>query len=839
MNNHESRPGSAFGLGRAVACIATVAALTLGAAVLPAAANATTEAPPQSDAGTPETSTPAPDSGVAPVTETPDSATPPTAAPEAVAKALGGISLFFAAQGPGYGTWDDRVGWQGGFLAPDGSIVYCIEPGTPNPSGTSTDGGWQDGVVVRTPIGNRTLTANDQARIGRIVSEFGQTWDNREASAVSFAVKAVAYADAMYASHSYTGAHTLPGYVNWVLYSQVGSAEARAIADRAQAILDATAGTTAGPILGAGSVDFDVDPVNNYNGTVTVSSAGAPAGAAVTITLTNGIFEATGTPSLAGAKVGTAYKVRGVAPDDGSDWKISGSASINSGWGGSLHVWNTGDKQKTAGPGRSASWTANGEDPLLRAPDFQPQATSLAPRFAKPGDALSDTATFQIAADENGRINEWFRNSKGEYAPTDWTVKAYKVAKAPEKPTDELPADAELIAETTVSTGTEGPGAKRTATFGDAVMPADGSPVVYVWEFDASAQGTRTPLFPEGYLWTDLFGLYEETTFGVDVTTKAQVGTKKGSTSYDTAIVTGVLPNEGLELTFEKYVIPTKQDETGKWVPDAPEGTEPGDLTWVCENPAVEPTAARAGSGNSNLVADNLDEPIHITTAGEYKSPEFPADQYGTELWVEQLATVPDENGNQEIVDRGECGEPTETTHVVDVKTQAFSDSGAGTSKRGDQLWDTAEVMGSVPEGATVTFRAYQVPTGSELICTEKTLVWTSQPVALAAGLYKSDPQKVDSGKFTPAQKPVGMTTTFVETTNTEDGGQLSTGECGEPSETLTTPAAPNLAQTGGDGLNMPLLAGAGGLLLGGLALTLTRLIRRRATAAVTETAAE
>lgn len=817
MSTHSTRKGSAFGLGRSIACFATIAALSIGAAALPSAASASTDAPQSDENATQESTTPATDAPVA--------VTPPTTAPGTPAKALGGISLFFAAQGPGYGTWDDRIGWQGGFLAPDGSIVYCIEPGTPNPSGTSTDGGWQNGVVVRTPIGNRTLTANDQARIGRIVAEYGQTWDNREASAVAFAVKAVSYADAMYASHSYTGAHNLRDYVNWVLFSEVGGTEARAIADRAQAILDATAGTTAGPVLGAGSVDFNVDPVNNYNGTVTVTSAGAPAGAAVTVTLTNGVFEATGTPSLAGAKVGTAYKVRGVAPDDGSDWKISGSASINSGWGGSLHVWDTGDKQKTAGPGQPASWTANGEDPLLRAPDFQPQALSLAPRFAKPGDALSDTATFQIAADENGRINEWFRNSKGEYAPTEWAVKAYKVSKAPESPTDELPADAELIAETTVSTGTEGPGAQRTATFGDAVMPADGSPVVYVWEFDASAQGTRTPLFPEGYLWADLFGLYEETTFGVDVTTKAQVGTKKESTSYDTAIVTGVLPNEGLELTFEKYLVPMVQDDTGKWVPNAPEGTEPGDLSWVCSA--------------DNLIADNLDDPQHITAAGEYKSPEFPADEYGTELWVEQLATVPTDEREQEVVDRGECGEPTETTHVIDVKTQAFSDSGAGTSKRGDQLWDTAEIRGSVPEGATVTFRAYQVPTGSELVCTEKTLVWTSQPVTLEAGLYKSDPQKVDSGKFTPEQKPVGMTMTFVETTNTEDGGQLSTGECGEPTETLTTPAAPPLAQTGGDGLNMPLLAGAGGLLLGGLALTLTRLIRRRATAAVTETAAE
>ncbi|MGW9159313.1 hypothetical protein [Microbacterium sp. NPDC055665] len=658
------------------------------------------------------------------------------------------------------------------------------------------------------------MTANDQARIGRIVTEYGQTWDNREASAVSFAVKVVANAEAMYRSHSYTGDHNLRDYVNWVLYSSVGGAEARAVADRAQAILDATAGTTAGPTISSGSVNFTVNPSNNYNGTVSVTVPGNPAGAIATITLTNGVFVTTGTNTLAGASLGTEYEVKGVAPDDGADWKISGTSQISSGYSGQLHVWLTGDKQKTAGPGKASSYTATGEDPALRSPDFQPEAISNAPRFVKPGTPLSDTATFRLAADENGRVNEWKKNSKGEFAPTEWTIDAYAVDKAPEKPTNKVPAGAELIASTTYNTGTAGAAAKGVATFGDAVMPADGRAVVYVWKFEAAAQPERLrSVFPEGYLWTDLFGLYEETTFGVDVTTKAQVGTKKGATSQDTAIVTGVLPNEGLELTFEKYLVPTVQDESGKWVPNAPAGTEPGDLSWVC-------TA-------DNLISDNLDDPQHITKAGEYKSPEFAADEYGTELWVEQLLSVPGDDGKQEVVDRGECGEPSETSHVIDVKTQAHSDSGAGTSKRGDQLWDTAEIRGSVPKGATVTFRAYQVPTGSDLVCTEKTLVWTSQPVALEEGLYKDDAQLVSSGKFTPPSKPAGMTTTFVETTNTEDGGELSKGECGEPSETLTTPAAGNLAQTGGD-LNPAWFFAGGALLAGGLAAYLRPILRRR-----------
>lgn len=724
------------------------------------------------------------------------------------------ITPSFAPGGPGYGTWDDRVGWQGGFLAPDGSVVYCFEPAQANPSGVSTDGGVQGvGVVSRSPNGDRTLTANDLARINRIVSEFGQTRNDREASAVSFAVKMVANPDAMFASHGWSGGHDLHGYVNWVLYSLVGGAEARAVADRAAAILAATEGTVAGPATLTGKVDFSVDPENNYVGSVTVSGAAGSG----TITLKNGVFTATGTATLSGAKPGTAYAVRGVPPsDDGEPYKISGEASFSSGYAANIHVWDTGSQQRTAGPGTASSWTGKGSDPAARVTTFRPIVVSEAPRFLQPGEQLTDTATPRLVAGENGLLNEWFRNSKGEYAPTTWTVKAWRVQEAPTETLTEVPEDAELYATAIVSSGTAGPTEPMRAVF-DKSAPEEGGAFVYTWEFRSADQPAQTaPLFEEGYAWVDLFGLLEETTFVVDATSTAQVSARPGELSADTAHVTGVLPVEGLELEFEKYLVPMKQDDGGKWVVDGPEGfdpasTDPADWAWV-------------------ETADNLlgTDTQTITKAGDYTSEGIATTpEGGLELWVHSLYTVPAEGAERELVDRSEIGDASERTVVLHVSTKAQSDSTDELLKPGTPIWDTAELFGWVPEDATVTFAAYQVPFGDPFVCTADTLIWTSDPTAAQAGFYtEADPLNVDSTKHTPQAVGFKSSVTFVETTKDAQGRVLSEGECGDPNETKHYEAS-KLAQTGGAVSPFGVFLG-GGLFAAGITAFAVSLLRRR-----------
>ena len=725
-----------------------------------------------------------------------------------------------ALQGPGFGTWDDRVGWQGGFVAPDGSLVFCAEPGEFNPSGVTTDGGFVTGVVSSTQHGDRTLTADDGARLSTIVAEANRLYaagslSDREASAVSFAVKFIANPDAMFQSHSWTGGHDLAGYVNWVLFGEIGGSEARAVADRAQAIIDSTAGITAGAVSGTGAVRFDVDHVNNYVGTVSVPEA--PAGSTGTITLTNGVFVDSGSNVLVGATAGTPYAVRGVPPTaDGAPYKISGTASFGSGYDGSLHVWDTGTQQMTIGPGNASSWTAVGEDPTERVATFQPIIVSEAPRFLEPGEPLIDTATPKLAADEDGVVNEWFKNSAGEYAPTTWTVKAWGVTSAPTETLNEVPADAVLYDTTTVTSGTKGPEAGMTAEF-SKTAPTDMA-IVYTWEFDAAAQpDTVQPLFGDHY-WMDLFGLLEETTFVVDATSTAQISARPGEMSADVAHVTGVLPKEGLELQFEKYAVPMIQHDDGSWTVDGPEGfdpasTDPADWAWV--------------EDDANLLG--TDSQV-VTKAGDYTSkPLATAPEGGLELWVHALYTVPADGADRELVDRSEIGDASERTIVLDVSTKAQSSTGSTTGvKPGTPIWDTAEAWGWIPEGATIEFAAYRVPAGSDFTCTPDTRIWESEPVATDAGYFSEDnPQDVRSAEFTPGKVGYSSKVTFIETTKDDQGRVISTGECGDPDETVTYAAEGSLAQTGGE-LDPTLALGGGGLLLAGLGTGVATLIRRR-----------
>lgn len=728
---------------------------------------------------------------------------------------------MFAGPGPGYGTWpSSEIGWEGAFRAPNGTNVYCIEPGQSNPTGVSSDLGIQGSVISRSPFGNRTLTANDLAKINRIVTTWGQTSSNREAAAVSFAVKLVANADAMYKSHGWNGSHDIHGFVNWVLNRTVGATEARAVSDRALSIFNTVAGTVAGPATGTGVLDFAVDPTNNYKGTVTIK--GAPAGATGTITLTNGVFESTGTASLAGAKGDVAYPVRGLAPAGGGDYKISGTAKFDSGWEGNVRVWDTPQQQRTAGPGKPSSWSAAGEDPMGRTTTFRPKVVSAAPRFVTPGGTLTDGAKLSIVANAEGVVNEWFRNSAGEYAESVWTVKAYKVNQAPGEAIAEVPKDAELYDTVQVSSGKNGPTKDLLATF-NKKAPADGGAFVFVWEFDGTKQPGNLNLLYGDYKWSDLFGLLEETSFSVGATSTAQFVARPGEVTGDTAHVKGVMPKEGLELVFEKYLVPMKMGDGGKWVVNGPAGFDP----------FAENADWRWAEKKENLVGSDSQT---ITKAGDYKSKPLPSsEEGGLELWVHTLRTIPAKGGTPTVVARSMIGESSERTILLHVSTQAQHDGTTPTVKPGTPIWDVAKVWGWIPKDTTVTYEAFRVKEDDAWVCDDSTRIWTSGPTPVEAGFWdKGKPQLVESEKFTPEALSYANKVTFVETTTNPDG-TLSVGECGDASETVhyAAPKTPegNLATTGG-GLNMPLTLAGGGLFLAGAGLAATQILKRRKAAA-------
>ena len=144
--------------------------------------------------------------------------------------------------------------------------------------------------------------------------------------------------------------------------------------------------------------------------------------------------------------------------------------------------------------------------------------------------------------------------------------------------------------------------------------------------------------------------------------------------------------------------------------------------------------------------------------------------------------------------------------------------------------WDRAVLNGYVPEGATVEIRAFRADasvTAAEA-CTESNMIyeWTSEP--LPGGMVEN--LEIDSAKFTPEKMTSDTKLYFVETTRDALGRTVSTGECGDPDETLHVEGGDGvIAWTGGDA--SPALWVGGAALLGFFGAAAVYMIRRRATA--------
>lgn len=216
-------------------------------------------------------------------------------------------------------------------------------------------------------------------------------------------------------------------------------------------------------------------------------------------------------------------------------------------------------------------------------------------------------------------------------------------------------------------------------------------------------------------------------------------------TLRDATDVSGTVPDDGLTLTNELY-------------------------RWTGFTPVCSP---------ETLVADG--DPITVTGPGRYFSQAVdviaePGMSYG---YVETAR-----NSSGQVIHRGECGAQSETVSIAappEVSTTAHADSEQPTV--GDELWDTIRWSGDFPDGTTTTAELYRVPTGQELTCTPDTMVWTSPEIGIdqSPGTGETDRFRTsEDGRYG-----------FVEVTRAPDGHELSRGECGEPSETLTVHPRP------------------------------------------------
>lgn len=467
-------------------------------------------------------------------------------------------------------------------------------------------------------------------------------------------------------------------------------------------------------------------------------------------------------------------------------------------------------------------WTIRYADQVTYTRNFIPTGYSFTDRFGQVSESsivpsqISATTQVEeptvplsgIAVDTAtvGADGYWLKEG-GDEIPVTFRWDAYYDTRAKadiaQVPASTIPAEASLIG--TVYVTTDEPGTIATPdTAADGIRVPDVGEGSIVWVL--SIRQADQPAQYQGWVedWSDEYGVPAEISSIAQptVATEALAAAQLGGTITDTAEVDGTLPAIGAELSFAAYQVPvTTEGEI-----DYPTGVTPGDLSWVCTD--------------DNRIYENWDTPQVVTETGSYTSPEVDADEYAMVLWVERLGTNSAETGQpSQVIAEGECGIPTETSVIVDVTTQASSVDGSSPVTPGTAVTDTAILTGWVPENGTVTFDAYRSSGGA--VCLEETRVFT-ETVDLEEGgrLYTADnPLKVTSAEYVPDIMGTETSLYFVETTRDDQGRIVSQGDCGEPDETLTL-AASKLATTGFESTSItPLAAGAGALVLGGLAV--------------------
>lgn len=368
------------------------------------------------------------------------------------------------------------------------------------------------------------------------------------------------------------------------------------------------------------------------------------------------------------------------------------------------------------------------------------------------GDEVTDTLSVSTASGAGG----WLQ-ANGKRIPVTFRGTAYFVpGETAPAVSDKAPEGAQVVGSTNVTA--TGPG--------DFTSPAITTPLkegymTWVWEIRTQDQ----PAEYQGYVreWSDQFGVANETSkvTAPKVATKAQTNVPVGDTFHDTAVVTGIIPKDGVGLNFELYKA-TKND-AGEWV------CGEGNLLWTSTTKTV-------------------------TEEGTYTSDEAPFQSVGDYHWVEVLTA----KGGTEI-SRGACGIPDETTTVVSPKVTTQAQPA---SKLGDPagIHDVAKVEGPVAKaGYDLGFQAYKVPyvknadgtwtvqapAGTKdgdlsWVCDSEPVFTSETPIKVtAAGEYQSE-------SFVPTEYGKYL---WVETLSfTPEGSETPTvvhrGECGVREET-------------------------------------------------------
>lgn len=410
-----------------------------------------------------------------------------------VAAGLVGATAVVAApaqaadRGTGFGTWAplSSTGWHGSMRVGD-VHTYCIHPGLPLSTGTTTDHG------VRTDVNG--LSPQQLASVNHLVSVYGQTDDPVQAAAVGWAVKAIVDRDTTLHSWGYEG-DSLREAIDYIM-RRASPENSAAIQDRTEQYL-AEAAAVRVPRVG-GALSITIDPDDPTRGTITADVDPEASGS---LHLDNAVFTDTGSSNRAGVSAGVAYAISAPPPADGDGRPYSvaarGSFSVRA---AAVRYFTTPGQQESAGPAEPQRFELTTQDATARPVRFSPMLETL---------ARIDDGRFVDEVTLSAADGVWPRHADGSFVTVRASADVYRTGAFPAE-SAEVPRGLTPIARLALTTDPAVGAGTYTVTSADP-LPGPG---VYtaVWRIERTAQGPTTlPHLPQRYAWVERFAVPSQT----------------------------------------------------------------------------------------------------------------------------------------------------------------------------------------------------------------------------------------------------------------------------------------------------------------------------------------
>lgn len=411
----------------------------------------------------------------------------------AVAAGLVGATAVVAApaqaadRGTGFGTWAplSSTGWHGSMRVGD-VHTYCIHPGLPLATGTTTDHG------VRTDVNG--LSPQQLVSVNHLVTTHGQTDDPVQAAAVGWAVKAIVDRDTTLHSWGYEG-ESLREAIDYIM-RRASPENSAAIQDRAEQYL-AEAAAVRVPRLG-GALDLTTDPGDPTRGTVTADVDPEATGG---LHLDGAVFADTGSADRSAVTPGVAYPILASPPanTDGRPYTVRarGAFTVRA---AAIRLFTTPGQQESAGPAEPLRFDLTAEDATPRPVRFSPRIQTQA--------RLEDGRFVDEVSFSSGE-GPWPRHADGTFVRLRARADLYRTGAFPAE-SSEIPSGLQPVARLDLTTDPAVGAGTYTVT---TPQPLPG-PGVYtaVWRIERADQDAATlPHLPARYRWLERFGTPSQT----------------------------------------------------------------------------------------------------------------------------------------------------------------------------------------------------------------------------------------------------------------------------------------------------------------------------------------